>query len=149
MTKDPNYYAVYGTLRNREPNARLWQGLAYRLGISIVEGYRLVSNGGFPYAIPAPDQISTVEIIKARPGAEVVLRARLDHLEGYPDFYTRVVVPVALGDKTIDCWLYTPTQPDDFADLPEVFDNDWSVHLDRIEDAAGNDHDAFVGAWRI
>ena len=127
-------YAVYGTLREGFANSSLWDGglgmrLADNYGIGTVDNYRLVSNNGyFPYALPAYGERIVVEVVVPRVDineAADELRYRLDELEGYPTFYSRVVVPVRIEDEVLHCWLYTPARPERHASLPSVPGNDW------------------------
>ena len=125
-------YAVYGTLRSGESNARLWQGLATGGDLDLLSGYRLVSNGYFPYALPAANETTVVEIVRpvANQAAQYELRERLDNLEGYPTLYDRLVVTTDFGDQ---CWLYMPVSDHErLGRLPRVLDNDWTAHCDQF-----------------
>ena len=118
-------YAVYGTLRSGEGNASLWRDRARSIGIGSVEGFRLVTNGGFPYALPAEGEVSVVEIIVPVMAEAEILRLYLDRLEGYPSFYDRQVVEVVFGDQLVTAWMYVPNHAEDYARLPRVEGNDW------------------------
>jgi len=61
-------FAVYGTLRPGCGNDRLWQGNAAPIGLGHVTGFRLVSNGAFPYAVPTEDQRIVVEMVMPHVG---------------------------------------------------------------------------------
>jgi gamma-glutamylcyclotransferase (GGCT)/AIG2-like uncharacterized protein YtfP len=123
-------YAVYGTLRTGEGNDRLWRGLATGGEIDTVQGYRLVTNGGFPYALPCGGQSSTIEIVIPIDDSEAQrqMRSRLDMLEGYPSFYDRVIVTTDSGKR---CWMYTPVCPSEYERLPAVYGNDWCARVVR------------------
>jgi gamma-glutamylcyclotransferase (GGCT)/AIG2-like uncharacterized protein YtfP len=126
-------YAVYGTLREGHHNARLWTGYAESYGTDSVSGYRLVTNGGFPYALPAEGEVTVVEIIVPHRSTADSLRSRLDMLEGYPDFYDRLVVTTEDG---VECMMYVPATPDAYNGLARVTDNDWNTHKSlRMEGA--------------
>lgn len=120
-------YAVYGTLRPGEANADLWAGLADSVGTATVSGFRLVTNGGFPYALPADRHDSIVVDVLAPldPAAAHILGRRLDRLEGVPYHYRRHTVAVAIDGPPFDVVLYVPTHPSDYADLPPVPGGDW------------------------
>lgn len=129
MNNDINIpYAVYGTLRTGHGNSRLWRDMADAQGVGTVTGYRLVTNGGFPYALPA-DELSVIEVVQPRPEHAAEVRYRLDRLEGYPSFYDRVLVDVDLNGETVRCWMYTPVQSESYASLAAVEGNDWNQHV--------------------
>lgn len=122
-------YAVYGTLRSGQHNADLWDGLAKSVRTDTLDGYRLVTNGGFPYALPAKGERIVIEIIRPIDDlkAQRLLRMNLDRLEGYPSFYDRYVVTSASGT---DCWMYVPADDHDrLSRLTAVTDNDWLEHV--------------------
>jgi gamma-glutamylcyclotransferase (GGCT)/AIG2-like uncharacterized protein YtfP len=133
-------YAVYGTLRSGQGNHVLWAGLAESRGTSEVEGYRLVTNGGFPYALPCEAQSIVVEIIRPfeDEDAREELRIRLDTLEGYPTLYGRAIVMVRSGGSSRPCWLYVPRNTERLERLPAVPENDWNMRgpLSDAEDWA-------------
>jgi len=122
-------YAVYGTLRSGEGNSRLWQGLARSGGLSTLRGYRLVSNGGFPYALFAgPKSEITVEAVvpNGDEASQFELRRRLDRLEGYPDFYDRYLETVVVEGAPQECWIYVPSSDhEELGKYPQVPNNDW------------------------
>ena len=132
-------YAVYGTLRSHEGNDVLWRQLAESRGIGTVANFRLVTHGGFPYALPAEDEITTVEIIEPlnNENAQVVVRSRLDRLEGYPMFYGRHLVTVKIDGGEQTCWMYVPVDHESYADLFPVTNNDWTLHRNRLSGIRG------------
>ena len=88
-------------------------------------GFRLVTHGWFPYAIPAPCQTIVGSVIEV----DADTLAAIDSLEGYPHHYDRVWT-VAASDRrpfAIGAWLYTPTYPGDHADGDQVPENDWAL----------------------
>lgn len=133
MTKVPARlpFFVYGTLRPEQGNDHCWQGYARAVGdgLSHVNGFRLVHNGAFPYALPCPgDAVVGAVIVPTDDTYEYVLD-RMDRLEGYPSFYDRVVVSV-LNERTgksRGAWMYTPARPADYERLRTVPNNDWSA----------------------
>ena len=127
-------YAVYGTLRSGEANARLWRGLGVSIGLGQVDGYRLVTNGGFPYALPSEGDSIVIEMIAPHDAiAGEVMRERLDHLEGYPTFYDRLVVPVGLEEPAAGiAWMYVPASDHQrLGRLAPVPGNDWSMRYEE------------------
>lgn len=126
-------YAVYGTLRPKCGNDWLWKDMAVCIGSTTVDGYRLVTNGSFPYAIPAEGQQIVVDLIAPSVEHAAVLRTRLDRLEGYPDHYDRVLVQVTFDDAQINVWLYTPNDPYYIEDAVPVPGNDWLANQDEWE----------------
>lgn len=127
-------YAVYGTLRTGESNARLWTGLAYSVGTTTMANFRLVTNGGFPYALFAEDESIVVELIRpiGNVEAQKELRSRLDRLEGYPDFYDRLYETVELDGDSQECWVYVPAGDQrEYANLERVINNDWTEYCDQ------------------
>jgi gamma-glutamylcyclotransferase (GGCT)/AIG2-like uncharacterized protein YtfP len=103
--------AVYGTLRPGCGNDQLWKGLAEPIDDSnlLIFGYRLVSFGAFPYAIPDPDEVSIGCLLVARPGCWPELIRRCDRLEGVPVHYIREEALVQRANHTTEfAWIYTP-----------------------------------------
>ena len=141
---------VYGTLREGFGNDRLWHPHATRReapggGRWEVRGYNLVTNGGFPYAVPTPyvDGIGLTarivgELIEATDAEhEAEMMKRLDYLEGVPHHYRRALVSVELhgsandldGYPSLNAVMYQPTDGDDasrYARLHPVPENDWA-----------------------
>ena len=123
-------YAVYGTLRSGMGNDGIWRGLAEVVDAGVVRGFRLVSNGSFPYALPAGvDSEIVVEVLQPDQGYEETVRHNLDCLEGYPSFYDRILVDVENDRGNATCWLYTPADPERYEGLEPVDNNDWRTHV--------------------
>lgn len=121
--------AVYGTLRPGFGNDRLWRERATASeGTGTVPGYRLVSNGGFPYAIPAePDQAAVVSLVWPNADEYDRVLASMDRLEGVPHHYTREEVLVLLSDGSgMVAWMYVPADPEHYEGLRPVPGNDWA-----------------------
>lgn len=123
---------VYGTLRPGHGNDRVWQGRAYAAfdGKCKVIGYRLVDTG-FPYMIPAKSDQTFGCLIVPLPEHYDAVLARMDALEGVPHHYTRETIAVLTPEGAVMAWTYLPTHPEAVADLPEVWQNDWAVHVRR------------------
>lgn len=126
---------VYGTLRPNQGNDRLWKDEGYAIadGYAWVEGFRLVTQGFYPYAIPDASESITGALIAPDPDCYDGVMARLDRLEGVPMHYKRVLVPVMFvgydwQDLRTEAWLYVPADPTDYAHLDPVRENDWALH---------------------
>src|SRR5262245_15031900 len=108
---------VYGTLRPRCHNARLYDGLATPThdGTCWVEGYALV-GGGFPYAVLSAGAESVGCLVWPDADAYDRVRDRLDMLEGYrpeePErsHYHRTVVTVHTAIRAYEAWIYVPAR---------------------------------------
>ena len=85
---------VYGTLRKGQSNHYLLEneGAAY-IGDGTVKGYGMIPLGGFPGAVP----LEQGEIKTEMYSVDDSVLARLDMLEGHPNFYRRT--PVDFIDK--------------------------------------------------
>ncbi len=88
--------AVYGTLRNGCVNHPYLADAKY-LGTVELQGWKMHSNGSFPYITKSEGSIiaEIYEIDEASLGG-------IDDLDGYPDHYTRKQVITDFGE----CWLY-------------------------------------------
>lgn len=137
---------VYGTLRPGHGNARLWRGVAGAEfdGSCYVVGYALVSNGGFPYMVPAAAAQTTGALITPAVDQYDHVLARMDALEGYRpgsphNHYERITVSVVVPgrQRIISAFTYVPDGRDEYiADLPDVPTNaagfyDWARHERR------------------
>jgi gamma-glutamylcyclotransferase (GGCT)/AIG2-like uncharacterized protein YtfP len=108
--------AVYGTLRAGYGNDRIWNGKPDCRSVCLdeVTDYKLVSNGAFPYAVPARGAAITVEVVEVPTS---VLRS-FDALEGYPVHSDRRTVITA--DKGLTVEMYTPANPGNYTHLETV-----------------------------
>lgn len=124
---------VYGTLRPGHGNDRTWQDLAYAQfdGKCRVIGYRLVSNGAFPYALPAIMDQSFGCLIVPLPDRYEECMRRMDSLEGVPVHYTRETTAVLTPEGAVMAYIYVPAHPETYAGYGEVFGNDWALHQRR------------------
>lgn len=115
-------FFVYGTLRPGFANARLWHDFADAAwdGRSHVVGYKLVTNGGFPYLVHAEGETSTGCLITPHRGEAANIRRRFDALEGYPRHYDRIVVPVFTPAGSVRAWTYIPADLSHVLGLPDV-----------------------------
>ena len=117
--------AVYGSLREGFHNHYLLEGSKH-IAKGILRDFKMFSLGSFPAIIPSDSGEITVEVYEVSPN----ILARLDHLEGYPQFYNRMEVPVAHGDgEYTEAWVYFVTRtPTGLAEVPS---GDWSKHYQR------------------
>jgi gamma-glutamylcyclotransferase (GGCT)/AIG2-like uncharacterized protein YtfP len=132
---EPRPFAVYGTLRPDCGADTMWTAIADcdPMDLYVIPGYRLTTNGGFPYAIPASnDESIVVNLIHPRDAAAAhALAERLDRYEGVPSHYQRIPVCAfaAQAPRAIRAWLYTPTHPDEAARLRSIPSGDWLTFL--------------------
>lgn len=109
--KDSNLVAVYGTLRPGNGNfSRILKpefdcGVEY-VGKTTVEGFRMVSLGGFPAIIPSDNKSDTVVVdVFSIPEDNRRVKLALDALEGYQDeenhWYNRVLIDTEYGEAYI------------------------------------------------
>lgn len=104
---------VYGTLRRGFGNHRLLAN-GRMLGECRLDGWEMYSLGDFPAVVPGDGEIvcEVYEIDQA-------ILNRLDHLEGYPNFYNRGLVVTPHGKA----WMY---YLDTLTGRPRVESGDWS-----------------------
>lgn len=118
---------VYGTLRPGCGNDRTWHGLATARhdGKCRVDDHRLVSNGAFPYMLPAEGFQSFGCLIVPLPEFYDEALRYMDSLEGVPMHYTRETVAVNTPDGIVMAFTYIPARPDQYANYKSVVGNDW------------------------
>lgn len=119
---------VYGTLKRGFGNHRLLQASDY-LGRGRLENHRMRSYGAIPaiHTDPGWDVYGELYFVDDR------TLARLDGLEGHPDFYVRVKVGVemiedAFGDAVAGrtgCFAYVMPHERVPEDAPTVTDGQW------------------------
>lgn len=121
---------VYGTLRRGHGNHRLLTTSEY-IGVAVLEGYRMVSLGGFPAIFKGEkDDVVMGEVYYV---TQPVLND-LDRLEGFNrqspsthDLYHAVPVTVE-GAERYDCETYTMDHSTrEFTDYPPVPAGDWNL----------------------
>ncbi len=106
---------VYGTLRRGQRNHDLISGADFK-GPCQLAGFDMFDTGTFPFVRTGTGMIHG-EVYRISPAQ----LARLDQLEGHPDFYQRTPVTTPWGEA----WLYLfPRALDDSSPLPG---GDW-VH---------------------
>lgn len=123
---------VYGTLRRGHGNNRLLRDSDCH-GVAVLEGYKMVSLGGFP-AIFRGEKDDTVvgEVYEV---TKPVLNS-LDRLEGFnrmdPQMYDLYhAVPVVVeGVERYECETYTMDHSArEMSDYPPVESGDWNLYI--------------------
>ena len=121
---------VFGTLRPGWGNACQWDGLgeAKHDGKAIVKDHRLVSNGAFPYCLPAAGRNTVGTLIVAHDGCWSRMIDQMDMLEGVPVHYNRRRVNVSTPEGKIQSWYYLPDDWGTYERMSPVPNNDWAQH---------------------
>lgn len=106
-----NVVAVYGSLLSGFGNHRLLEQSNF-LGQSEITGFEMYSLGGFPVICPVENKsVVQAEIYQV----DDTTMARLDRLEGYPNFYNRQEVSVQVAGKVESAWVYFMSNPPNYA----------------------------------
>ena len=119
---------VFGTLRPGYGNDRTWQGVAYAVhdGEATIADHRLVTNGGFPYCLPAEGETTTGCLIVPHTADYQDAMTYMDGLEGYPRHYNRQQIDVETPIATVRAWYYIPDDWAYYENLRPVTGNDWA-----------------------
>lgn len=119
---------VFGTLRPRYGNDRLWHGAADSAydGQAVLSDHRLVSNGAFPYCLPAEGESTRGTLIIPHIGEYREVLQNMDYLEGVPTHYARRSATIRTPDGLITSWMYRPDHWEEYAEYPPVPGNDWA-----------------------
>jgi len=130
---------VYGSLLSGLHNHGCLDGATFLGAARTLSGtWTMRDLGAFP-ALSHDDKGGSVLGEAYEVDGEVM--ARLDRLEGFPRFYTRSLVRVALRGRCIDAWVYHIEGRERGPVVPK---NDWRTYLaDRegIDDADLSDED--------
>lgn len=105
---------VYGTLKRGFPNHRVMEhavGEFIGEGVTTAPTFDMTSLGAFPALLPE----GKFRIIGEVYDVEDI--SPLDHLEGYPHFYDRKIVPISCCGLQYGCWTYF------MHDIPKDIDN--------------------------
>lgn len=94
---------VYGTLKRGYGNNRLLDGAKFISEAHTPAEYTMVSLGGFPGVIRGGETSIVGELWEVE---DPIQLARIDRLEGHPNFYERHEVPVKVGDGDDAAWIY-------------------------------------------
>lgn len=121
-------FFVYGSLKRGGWSNGLLKDCLF-IKEAKVEGYKMVSLGSFPGAIPTGDPGDVIygEIFEAGADVEDRVQASLDRLEGYPSFYNRAEVWVSDLDNENnkhEAIMYMLTSPRYFT-FPVVEGGNW------------------------
>ncbi len=129
---------VFGTLRPGHGNSRTWQGVAHPAhdGEATIADHRLVTNGGFPYCLPAEGETTTGTLIVPFPENYELAMHYMDGLEGYPLHYNRKTIEVTTPLGTVTAWYYIPDDWSYYANLAPVPGNDWNKRGPRRDPLA-------------
>jgi gamma-glutamylcyclotransferase (GGCT)/AIG2-like uncharacterized protein YtfP len=121
-----NLIFTYGTLRHGEGN---WHRLLNKAPISteVLKGFDMYTHGAFPYAVRGSGTI-VAELYEV----DDKTFARLDHLEGYPVHYDRMLVKTEDGREA---WIYF-SQRESVKDLHPIKSGDWMEFLEAPEEVA-------------
>ncbi|MFF4038661.1 gamma-glutamylcyclotransferase family protein [Streptomyces sp. NPDC001816] len=111
--RDPLPFFVYGTLRPGEPNHDLFlRGRTHTEEPARLPDAVLYDGPGYPYAVEAPGEVVSGDLVTALPEAYGLLLAELDRLEEYApgdprNLYERVARDVVRADGTaVRAWVY-------------------------------------------
>ncbi len=112
---------VYGTLLRGEPNHRLLAGAEF-VGAAVTEPrFELVDLGPFPAMCTGGETAVHGECYRV----DAHTLARLDRLEGHPEYYQRVPIPLADGREA-----ETYVMPrGEVAGMPRIESGDWRRRL--------------------
>lgn len=101
---EENYLAVYGTLKRGNGNYNYYLSDSKFVGAGTTKDkYPLIVNG-LPYLIDKEGFGHNVEVDVFKVSDEVL--RDIDRLEGHPNWYNRRMIPIVVGNKTINCWVY-------------------------------------------
>ena len=121
MKKETVLIAAYGTLRSGEHNERFCRNAISRRSATI-PGTLYDTGWGFPAFVPKGKTKVAVELI------EIPIRdwADVDHLEGCPRLYDRVLTDFRLPDgSTVQAWIYIMNHLPETAKV--IVSGDWKA----------------------
>lgn len=121
---------VYGSLRPNMGNDGWWTGIAtpHHDGNAYVDGFRLVHNGAFPYAIESEGSTTVGCLLYPDPDWGDLVLKNFDTLEGFPRHYDRKIVQVTIPGRSVSAWMYYVPADRTWitARCKPVPNNDWS-----------------------
>tara|TARA_R110000823_G_scaffold302442_1_gene423654 strand:- start:1117 stop:2196 length:1080 start_codon:yes stop_codon:yes gene_type:complete len=146
-----NLVAVYGTLKKGYSNYYSYLDKATHIGTGFTKDkYPLIVNG-LPYLINKKGVGHNVDVDVFK--VSDVQMDKLDALEGHPQWYRRVQIPIVVNDKTISCWVYfnpkeisSNTQLHKSFEQPHSYDN-YRSYLDEPSFDASESHQAIDIGW--
>lgn len=110
------YVFVYGSLLSGESNHSILRDSELRGQFTTEDAYRMVSLGGFPAISLGGSTRIKGEIYSV---SDAVFQ-EIEWLEGYPDFYSRIVIDTPLGG----CFVYV-LPPEETLEFPEIVNGNW------------------------
>jgi gamma-glutamylaminecyclotransferase len=99
-----NLIAVYGTLKKGYSNYHRHLGNAKYIGGGKTKDKYPLLIEGLPYMVNKKGTGHNVEVDVFKV-SNTALKS-IDRLEGHPDWYKRIQIPVSVKGKTFMCWLY-------------------------------------------
>lgn len=97
------YIAVYGSLRKGLHNHRVLGTTREYIGEGIVKGFGMYSLGAYPALSREGNHTDVVVELYSVPDKDMV---NVDHLEGFPSYYTRKLCPVVVNGASVPAWVY-------------------------------------------
>ncbi len=98
------YVAVYGTLKKNQSNYHNYLSRSTSIGSGTTKDkYPLVIKG-LPYLIENKGVGHNVDVDIFKVSGSTL--AKLDSLEGHPNWYRRKKIPIMCNGKSIMCWIY-------------------------------------------
>lgn len=121
-----NYVAVYGSLRKGLHNHGVMGDEREFCGIGKVKGFGMYSLGSYPALTRIGEHTDVVvELYKVNEPTMV----NLDHLEGYPSYYTRKLCPIDVRGEEVEAWVYYIDEPITEGFIP---DGDWTKYVRSV-----------------
>jgi gamma-glutamylaminecyclotransferase len=99
-----NLICVYGTLKKDYSNYhRHLKGSKYIGNGNTLDKYPLLIEG-LPYMVNKKGTGHNVEVDVFKVSNTTL--KNIDNLEGHPDWYKRIQIPILINGKTLNCWIY-------------------------------------------
>lgn len=117
--------AVYGSLKRGYHN-HIYLSESELIATDRIGGFDMFSLGSYPMVVEGTGEID-VEVYKVSPDTF----ARLDRLEGYPDFYDRTKVSVKVNNQERQAWLYIGDN-EQVKGLRRVVDGNWQHNASKL-----------------
>ncbi|MCP4076680.1 MAG: gamma-glutamylcyclotransferase [Gammaproteobacteria bacterium] len=115
MRKEPNLVSCYGTLKSGFHNHHLLSGSKFLGNIKTAADFTMYDLGSYPAVIESGDSAIHGEVYIISDDT----LAELDQLEGYPDFYNRILIQSTYGYV----WMYVLNRP--VEDRPVITSGRW------------------------
>lgn len=121
---------VYGTLKSGFPNHRVLRGSRF-----VDDGYTrnrffFANLGRFPAILQDENCTEFKNLRKVVVHGEIYsvndsTLKDLDSLEGYPDLYTRKIIPITTYKGTLNCWTYFLNVPLSVEKFINISNGEW------------------------